>query len=434
MADAEAEVEADRFSSLPFKIKICILAHLKIKDAVRTSALARSWRNLWTHLPCLNLCNRRDRLRGKWTQRAYHLVSSLQGPLHYFQLDYYRQNPVPHEDSVLLQSLLDLLPQKGGVEKLDLIFDTKPLEKICLPSFHSLYVLNLSGCHVVLPTGFQGFRRLKTLSMHSVGICNDELNLLVRTSKNLTSLVISKCHSWANPLSVELSLPFLRHLEFYIIYQNSFEKALVVSAPCLKQAVIGLKHFRSQNSAQMMLRLVTSVTTAYSLKLSFDVLRCFSLVALPFNFTFPCLRCLTFPLNMDANKQMCDVFLWLLRSMPFLEELQAKSQSFYDYQAERVTILMKDLLVKKHDGFACLEGTLTSVTIYTYCMDVNNSIAIIQFFLLNAKVLKLLKIHTSASVVQSMIEELQKAEVTSSHAKVMISDDMSNEYYLYDWN
>ncbi|KAJ1690913.1 hypothetical protein LUZ63_015068 [Rhynchospora breviuscula] len=240
--------DADRFSSLPFEIKIHILTHLRIKDAVRTSTLARSWRDLWTHLPCLYLCNTQDTLGDNWIQRAYHLVSSLQGPLRWFQLAHFRDYLRPADDSVFIQNLLDLLPQKGGVEMLDLFFETHMDEAIRLPSFHSLYMLKLRGCHVGLPTGFQGFRRLKTLSMRTVGISNDDLNLLVRTSSNLTSLVISDCYTSGDPLSVDLSLPFMRHLEFRGVF-TAVEKVLVVSAPHLKQAVIGLSHvdYSSQN-------------------------------------------------------------------------------------------------------------------------------------------------------------------------------------------
>ncbi|KAJ4770096.1 F-box protein-like [Rhynchospora pubera] len=451
MTDTEAE--EDRFSSLPFEIKIYILDFLEIKDAVRTSSLARSWHDLWTHLPRLLLANLQDTLgdnhdsgTSNWIQRVYNLVSSLQGPLNFFQLVY--DGIMSADEYVFLQSLLDLLPQKGGVEKLDLLFqpDMKD-EVIRLPSFHSVYVLHLFGCRVVLPTCFQGFRRLKTLSLRTVGISNDDLNLLVRTSKNLTSLAISDCYTSGDPLSVDLSLPFMRHLEFRGIYNDFVEKVLAFSAPCLKQAVIGLSHvdYSSQNLAQMILLLVTSVAMVDSLDLSFDVLRCLSLVNLPFNFTFPCLRCLKFPLNVDTvNKRMCEAFLWLLRSMPFLDELEVELERDDDYdQADGVAILMAELLVKKHNGLTCLERTMTSVTIDMSCMDVITSIAMIsitmiQFFLLNAKVLKLLKIdHVcgayGASVMPSMIEELQKAELTSSGAKVMISDGtMSNKYIVYD--
>ncbi|KAJ1690914.1 hypothetical protein LUZ63_015069 [Rhynchospora breviuscula] len=434
-----AEAEVDMISFLPLDIKLSILSRLRIKHAVRTSALARSWRHLWTHLPCLRLNSEQDPLgdtyntpnicnvhfvSSSWIQRVHRLVSSLQGPLSVFQLHFSGLCLFSSDEScVLVQSLLDLLLQKGGVKTLDLLFCNDP-GKFHLPWFHSLRVLRLSKCYVALPNRFQGFHRLETLSMNNVQISNDDLNLLLRTSNNLTTLLIYDCGVLGNLLSVNLSLPLLRHLEFTI--NELVENLSVVSSPCLEHVEIKLirKDYSSQNLARMVLRLVTSVAMVSSLKLDFDVLKCFSLVALPFNFTIPRLRFLMFYLDVDTmDRRVYDAFFWLLRSMPFLEELHVRLESNDEYdQADRAEILMRELLVQKHDGFACLKRTVTSVTINMLTLDAITSIAWIQFFLLNAKELKLLKIDYyfyCGHLMPSFIEELQKAEVTSSDAKVM---------------
>ncbi|KAJ3686445.1 hypothetical protein LUZ61_015609 [Rhynchospora tenuis] len=431
---AEAEASVDRISFLPFELKVSILSCLRIDDAVRTSALSRSWRYIWTHLPCLRLDSLRDPLcntcddhavSSSWVQRVHRLVSSLRGPLLVFELHFYDHSFVLYDECVfIVQSLLDLLLQKGGVESLHLSF-FNATAIIHLPCFHSLRELVLSACHVALPTGFRGFHRLETLSMFLVRISNDDLNLLLRTSNNLTSLDIENCGFLENPLSVNLSLPLLRHLEFTI--DELVENFSVVSSPCLEHAGITIRYdstdYSSQNLAQMVMRQVTSVAMVSSLILNFDVLKCLSLVVLPFNFTIPQLRFLMFYLNVNTmDRRVYDAFFWLLRSMPLLKELEVELERTTDYdQADRVPILMRELLVKKHDGFACLERTVTSVTIYTSWLDVIASIAWIQFFLLNAKGLKLLKIDYSSGDdrIPRFIGELQKEEVTSSDAKVM---------------
>ncbi|KAJ3686273.1 hypothetical protein LUZ61_015437 [Rhynchospora tenuis] len=421
---AEVELEADRISLLPLDIKISVLSRLSIKDALRTSALARSWRHIWTHLPCLRLYSCQNPLDNPDIQTVHRLISSLRGPL----LDFQLFSSGPHDDQSVLQSLLDLLLQKGGVQTLGLYLHDDP--KVILPSFHSLRELTLSRCTVLLPTGFPGFHLLKTLDMYEVEISNDDLNLLLRTSNNLTTLSIFDSRHSGNPLSVNLSLPLLRRLLFEI--NDVVENVSVVSSPCLEYAVIKLSDVDiSQNLAKMMLRLVTSVAMVSSLQLDFDVLNCFSLVPLPINFTIPRLKFLRFYLDVHTlDKRVYDAFFWLLRSMPFLEELEVELETIVAYdQADRVAILMRQLLVKKHDGFVCLERTLTSVTIEMDTLDVIASIAWIQFFMLNAKGLKLLKIDFfgSGDLVPSFIEELQKAQVTSSGAKLMIFNSYTRQ-------
>ncbi|KAJ4764661.1 F-box protein-like protein [Rhynchospora pubera] len=243
--------EVDQIGFLPLEIKLSILSRLRIKYAVRTSALAHSWRHVWTHLSCLCLNSVQDLLGDtrkppnisniftvstSWIQCVHRLVSSLRGPLLVFQFFSF---PNSDKRGPLLQSLLDLLLQKGGVQTLDLSFYNNP-GKIHLPWFHSLQMLRLSRCHIALPTGFQGFHRLETLDLYEVEIPNDDLNLLLLTSQKLTSLMITKCQASGNPLSVNLSLPLLRHLEFGI---NEFvENTSVDSSPCLEHATITLRH------------------------------------------------------------------------------------------------------------------------------------------------------------------------------------------------
>ncbi|KAJ3700915.1 hypothetical protein LUZ61_004620 [Rhynchospora tenuis] len=433
--------EVDRISSLPKEIKISILSRLEVKDAVRTSALAKSWRHLWTLLPSLRLGCYLDRLgdppnRGFpprlapsiWIKRVHHLVSSLRNPLLHFELsDYFRAG-----QSLLLQGLLDLLLQKGGVHSLTFssLFGF-PKYRDCvlvkLPSFPSLKELTLFGCRVLLPTGFRGFHRLTTLKLQNVFIFNDDLNLLIHPSYNLTTLVMLDCMAPKYPLSVNISLPLLRHLAFQI--NGSIEKVSITSAPCLEKAHINVEEIevgddhRLQKLARMTLRLLTSVAMVSSLRLDNSAFKCLSECALPISFTFPRLRHLKLLLSIASmDKSMFDVFLWLLRSMPFLEELEW--ESLHSTWTERDAVLMKELFLKRQDGLSCLNQTLKRVTMNMIIWDVMTSTTVFKFFLLNANVLKLMKIvNWSSEVEPSMIEELQKAEVTSSNAKVVIFFD-----------
>ncbi|KAJ4752613.1 hypothetical protein LUZ62_087018 [Rhynchospora pubera] len=453
--------EVDRISFLPEDVKISILSRLVVKEAVRTSVLARSWRHIWTLLPSLRLGRYRDSLgdtcndfdhstvSSTWIQRVNHLVSSLQGPFLLFELSLlFVLDMVP---SNLLQRLLHLLLQKGGVQTLDLSFSYSdkvmppqpapfflnlplpvpvPLRlhsyhslkvKVWLPPFHSLKVLQLEGCQLVLPNQFQGFHSLTALSLSDVIISNHHLHLLLDTSKNLTTFKFYARNLDLVPdLSLNISLPLLTNVNFEI--NEMVDKICLVSTPLLEQAYISVGNFESKKLAQVTLGLLNGLSMVSSLHLDSHVLETLSLHALPSSFSFPQLKCLTFILKVDTlDKRTCDVFHWLLKSMPFLEELHLQLLSF-SKQTEGVATLMRELLVKKQNGFSCLNQSLKRVTISMYLLlNLMSGLTVVKFFLLNAKMLKLMKIlYSDDDDELSMIEELKKVEVASSDAKVVM--------------
>ncbi|KAJ4772594.1 F-box protein-like [Rhynchospora pubera] len=437
MAAAEPMGGADRISALPVDIKISILSLLDLNDAIRTSALARSWRPIWTLLPCLHLGlgngnglglgldnhglvllpgDSSRTVSSDWIERAHHLVSSLRGPLDLFELTH----RFTSDQSPLIERLLDLVLQKGGLETLHLYCLRRQI-LVHLPPFHSLKALHLSECHVLLPNGFQGFRSLTTLELEGVQISNNHLHILINASNNLTTFLGSEFLVSEHPLSVSITSPLLRHLTFRI--DCSVEKVSVISAPSLEQVEIRASYSGasvSKKLAPVVLGLLLSVAMVSSLNLEYGALTCLSRITLPFNFAFPQLRSLM--VNFEFYpKTTCDAFLWLLKSMPFVEELKVEL-SYWD-RGNWDEILKEELLGKKQDGISCLNQTLKSVTIYSYNVNhVMIGITLGKFFLLNTKVLKLMKFQGSAwSIVKpGMIEELQKAEAASSDARVVI--------------
>ncbi|KAJ4779499.1 F-box protein-like [Rhynchospora pubera] len=366
MAAAEPLGGADRISALPVDIKISILSLLDLNDAIRTSALARSWRPIWTLLPCLHLGlgngnglglgldnhglvllpgDSSRTVSSDWIERAHHLVSSLRGPLDLFELTH----RFTSDQSPLIERLLDLVLQKGGLETLHLYCLRRQI-LVHLPPFHSLKALHLSECHVLLPNGFQGFRSLTTLELEGVQISNNHLHILINASNNLTTFLGSEFLVSEHPLSVSITSPLLRHLTFRI--DCSVEKVSVISAPSLEQVEIRASCIRdsvSKKLAPVLLGLLLSVAMVPSLNLEYGALKCLSRITLPFNFAFPQLRSLMVNFEVyPMEKTTCDAFLWLLKSMPFVEELKVKLNYWgLDNWDE---ILKKELLGKKQDG------------------------------------------------------------------------------------
>ncbi|KAJ1685632.1 hypothetical protein LUZ63_017022 [Rhynchospora breviuscula] len=430
--------DGDRISSLPLEIIISILCCLDIRYAVRTSALARSWRHHWKLLPCLCVDRFLPELQDAltpdncslcpvglgWMNKVHHVLSSLQGPVLVFKLSHYFRS----YQSPKLQSLLDLLLERAGVQLQSLcLFSHLEPVFVHLPFFHSLKVLQLHACNVILPTGFSGFKRLITLDFEKVYISHDDFHFLIRTSNNLTTFRNLGFVTANLPLSVNLSCPLLRHLHFEI--SESIEKVSVVSAPCLEEAHICIKKLtgsQSEKFASVTLGLLTSVANVSSLKLDCHVLQSLSLVTLPFNFTFPRLRCLKLFWGITTMDLLYDTFLRLLRSMPFLEKLHLVIGLWPTNWNRNKT---RELIGWKQEGLPCLDQSLKRVTISIHACDpFMTSITVAKFFLLNAKVLKLMKVQYLYQLygASAMSKELHGADVTSSDAIVVFLDLMGN--------
>ncbi|KAK3121901.1 hypothetical protein QOZ80_8BG0662580 [Eleusine coracana subsp. coracana] len=154
--------------SLPPEILEKIISHLRIRDAVRTSAVSRAWRRLWETAPSLAL----EWGYGADPAAADSVLSRCSGPVRAF--DHLREEAFSRADD-----WVHLLAGKG-VRSLVLRFihgrDVLPHDMdSSIFSCSELTCLRLTGCDVpAAPLGFGGFPNLTYCSLDGVGFPDND--------------------------------------------------------------------------------------------------------------------------------------------------------------------------------------------------------------------------------------------------------------------
>ncbi|KAL6644679.1 hypothetical protein ACP70R_016287 [Stipagrostis hirtigluma subsp. patula] len=177
---------AGELDSLPPELLDLILCRLPLRDAVRTSALARAWRRRWESVPSLEF---------RWDEGAdpgavSGVLRRYCRPVREFRHSHVQAPSFRHSDRWL--RLLAL----RGVKALDLNFEASDEELIhtlhpSIFSCRALTVLRLRGCNVPAPPpAFAGLPNLAALRLNSVGFPEGvwDLELLIATSPLLEDL------------------------------------------------------------------------------------------------------------------------------------------------------------------------------------------------------------------------------------------------------
>ncbi|KAJ4782044.1 F-box family protein [Rhynchospora pubera] len=433
----------DRISALPEEMKVSILSYLPTTDAVRTSALSRSWRHLWTFLTglhaYLDLYSRHRRHSIGSAESFSHILSSFRGPIHHFSLRCFLDD----SKHSYLQRFLDIIFQKGGLWALSVDSMHLPVP-VQLPSLRSLKDLHLEWVDISLPSDFHGFEQLINLNLHYVCISHRDVQLLIDGSKKLMSIELSIQH-FKSPEDaaageeqsslVCLNCPLLNCLRFEFKEENQ-AKLRIVSSPCLEIAHITMIPSSVEWTVRLgaaTLNFMPDIAHISHLTLNIEVFECLAFVDEEVPHTLPVhfrqLRCLKlidpmFYMNEGTFKWFC----CFLRSMPFLENLELQCVCLLGLDEEDGGPFEYK---KKEDGYLCLDQTLRRVTIFTRKLrDLQDLMWMIHFILLNANVLELIEITYSNDIKKikpRILEELCEIDKASADAHVVFVDinDMS---------
>ncbi|XP_019223456.1 PREDICTED: F-box/FBD/LRR-repeat protein At1g13570-like [Nicotiana attenuata] len=204
----------DVLNNLPENVVDEILIRLPLRDAVRTSILAKKWRYNWCRLPQLALDQalwktKKDLtyITSNFTKIIYHILTLHVGPITKFTLCIPGLEGCPNLDNLMyflsrnvIQHLVLRLP-RGNQYKLPSSFFG------CLQLRH----LTLKNCLILPPPTFKGFDRLTSLKLYNVSISSKLLESLISHSPLLEQLVLQ-----ISGLSdiIEINAPMLRSFDF----------------------------------------------------------------------------------------------------------------------------------------------------------------------------------------------------------------------------
>jgi hypothetical protein len=189
-------VPMDRISAMPDELRQRILTHLSLKDAIRTGALARGWRDLW---------------KGRWAHRASLEVHLCSRDAQRRELDALEHETRPRRRLDRFSLIVDICKLKSsdlrrfldyaaecGVE--DLHVETRKITVAEKLNFHlplsspSLACLSLRRISVSsMYKGARPFHALEVIRLHSVNISQAAFRKMMALCPSLLTLDLRDC-------------------------------------------------------------------------------------------------------------------------------------------------------------------------------------------------------------------------------------------------
>ncbi|XP_020524575.1 F-box/FBD/LRR-repeat protein At1g13570 [Amborella trichopoda] len=409
------DIAEDRISELPTEIILMILSALTIREAARTSVLSRRWRSAWTSTPVLNICL--DSLQSfscNWANIVDSVLSRHHGPISTFWLD--RMIWCSSED---LNRWLSMLSSRV-IEDLVIDFYDQYVPYTVHPSFFScstLVSVELSSCRLEMPTDFNGFRFLKLLSLKTVTLTDTILQAIVSQSERLEDLTLIDCEGLSK-IKIVASNLFNFHL-FGVFTEVDLSGSLN-----LKDLFINWDD--DENGVWPLRQIIMGLTKLESLSVTGFLLHSFYEKSANggnggLSTTYNSL--LTFEIHLNCL-EVSEIMglVCLLKKFPNLNSLCIKDLEKELKPEGKLT--KRNLEALNSDARSCLAHVKKlELEIAPYC---DETLEIIEFFLLNAGVLDLLLIiiwSLEDQEERSKIEErLNSFPRASSQAKIVVAE------------
>ncbi|XP_060214962.1 F-box/FBD/LRR-repeat protein At1g13570-like [Lycium barbarum] len=210
-------VPVDILSILPDKAIDNILMRLPLREAVRTSILAKTWRYIWCRLPQLELdeslwnLSQSSDPTPRFKDIVYHFLTLHEGPVTKFTFSIPNLKSYPKLDNLIY------FLSRNDIQHLVLELPPVPGDRYKLPSsiFTCLQLRNLTleSCLIPLPpSAFKGFDKLISLELSYVKIPSKFLKSLISSCPLLDKLVLRIAES---SYVIEINAPMLKSFHFF---------------------------------------------------------------------------------------------------------------------------------------------------------------------------------------------------------------------------
>ena len=162
---------------------------------MKTSVLSTKWRYKYATRSSLvfddSLLRERPNKTNKFLSIINHVLLVNSGPIHKFELHVGRKLPIHEIEKWIL--FLSRRHLKVFVFSSTKYVDTPFGVSSSLFSCQSLTDLDLGRCSLLPPSTFGGFKKLKSLGLYSVVVCEAALERLISSSPVLERLTVSYC-------------------------------------------------------------------------------------------------------------------------------------------------------------------------------------------------------------------------------------------------
>ncbi|KAM0928696.1 hypothetical protein ACQ4PT_002639 [Festuca glaucescens] len=233
------EPAIDLLRDLPEGVLCTILSKLPLDEAVRTSAVSRNWRNLWTVCPKLSFDGSMMCGKNNYPERVHvlmfirnvnrvlaqccgKLVEELAVKINFnWTLVEHLNNWVSFSVSSRTKALVfDLAPE--GRQPTGPYDDRYkfPFELLDKDSIHRLQKIHLSYVEFQPPMQFSGFPNLRKLDLNLVNVNGEDIAHMLSNCCNLEWLSIVRCHL-NGELEVKGPLPHLLYLKIASCERNT---------------------------------------------------------------------------------------------------------------------------------------------------------------------------------------------------------------------